>query len=218
MKDSGASLGLAFTAVPSRGHDLGNGHAVVAAVDISEGKAQGLGRAFTDQVAKEKHLIRRARLIARYGEGWVNRMFANRNLNIFPNFMLIDLVMGMTIRTFYPESPDYMEINAWSVMPPGLDEETHKQRMDNFLTFWGPAGLATPDDVEALERCQEGFRMHRDAPWNDISRGMNFEQPSGLHELQMRTFWRKWNELMTGEISALEVPLYQPRGRVALAR
>ena len=74
-----------------------------------------------------------------------------------------------------------------------------KARLASYLTFWGPGGLATPDDVEALESCQRGFATAKELPWNDISRGMVKVQPGGTDELQMRVFWRRWNELITGE-------------------
>ena len=144
------------------------------------------------------HLSRRARLVERYGEPWTNRMLGGRNLLIFPNLVIVDLVMGCTVRTFYPRSVDYMEITGWQIAPRDEEPAMRRLRMDNFLTFWGPAGLATPDDVEALERCQAGFAAWQAAPWSDISRGMGKEHPNGLDELQMRAFWRHWNKLMTG--------------------
>jgi benzoate/toluate 1,2-dioxygenase alpha subunit len=124
-------------------------------------------------------------------------MLGGRNHLIFPNLFIIDLVMGCTIRTFYPDAPDYMEVTAWQLVPNGEDESLRRMRMSNFLTFWGPAGLATPDDVEALERCQKGFAGWKAAPWSDISRGMNGNPVNS--EAQMRVFWRRWNELVNGE-------------------
>ncbi|HTF50352.1 MAG TPA: hypothetical protein VK735_23175, partial [Pseudonocardia sp.] len=67
-------------------------------------------------------------------------------------------------------------------------------RLDSFLTFLGPAGFATPDDVEALESCQQGFNSGG-VEWNDISRGMAREPHDG-NEAQMRVFWRRWAERM----------------------
>ena len=177
--------------------DLGNGHAVSWNVDASEGNVLGgLGRGFPDDDARTKHRLRRARLAELHGEEWCNRMLGGRNHLIFPNLFIIDLVMGCTIRTFYPSEPDYMEISAWQLVPNGEDAQLRSMRMANFLTFWGPAGLATPDDVEALERCQQGFRAHAAAPWNDLSRGMNGHLQN--NEGQMRVFWRQWNKLITG--------------------
>lgn len=50
--------------------------------------------------------------------------------------------------------------------------------------------------MEALENCQRGF-ANREVEWSDISRGMKRQQPSVTDELQMQTFWRRWNELIT---------------------
>ena len=204
-------LGPAAAGVARRGPlDLGNGHAVTGSIDTSEGDVMGaLGRAFPDDAARQKHKDRRARLVELYGEAWTNRMLGGRNHLIFPNLFIIDLVMGCTIRTFYPESPDYMEITAWEMVPNGEDEVLRRMRMSNFLTFWGPAGLATPDDVEALERCQKGYAAYQAAPWNDISRGMTGSQVNS--EAQMRVFWRRWNELVTGEkLAPEEAILFDP--------
>jgi p-cumate 2,3-dioxygenase alpha subunit len=65
------------------------------------------------------------------------------------------------------------------------------------VTFLGPGGFASPDDVEALESCQEGFRTWREQEWSDISRGMA-RTPSMFDELQMRTFWRTWVARLEG--------------------
>ncbi|MDH4147019.1 MAG: aromatic ring-hydroxylating dioxygenase subunit alpha [Acidimicrobiia bacterium] len=192
-------VGPAARGVARRGPmDLGGGHAVTGSVDTSDGDVLGaLGREFPDEAARAKHKARRARLVELYGEEWVNRMLGGRNHLIFPNLFVIDLVMGCTIRTFYPDAPDYMEVTAWELVPNGEDEQLRHLRMSNFLTFWGPAGLATPDDVEALERCQRGFAAYQAAPWNDLSRGMNGHPVNS--EAQMRVFWRHWNKLITGE-------------------
>ena len=39
------------------------------------------------------------------------------NYLIFPNLMVID--GWFVFRTFYPISPDYMEVNAWACLPKG---------------------------------------------------------------------------------------------------
>ena len=119
----------------------------------------------------------------------------SRNLGVFPNLVIND-IMAITIRTFYPVSPDYMEVNAWALAPIEESAEDSALRLDNFLTFLGPGGFATPDDVEMLESCQRGFVNHEVA-YSDISRGMKRDVPSITDELQMRAFWRQWNQLMT---------------------
>jgi hypothetical protein len=89
-----------------------------------------------------------------------------------------------------------MEVNAWNLGPAEEDIEDSGLRLDNFLSFLGPGGFATPDDVEMLEACQRGF-ANREVEWSDISRGMRREHPSISDELQIRTFWRRWHELLT---------------------
>ena len=69
-----------------------------------------------------------------------------------------------------------------------------ERRLDSFLTFLGPGGFATPDDVEALESCQTGFTSGG-VQWNDISRGMG-RGPMANDEEQMREYWRRWQQQM----------------------
>jgi p-cumate 2,3-dioxygenase alpha subunit len=178
----------------SIGIDLGNGHAVIAGGPSTGGL---FGRPLSDDAKAEKE-ARFDRFREKYGEDWVNRMTGGRNLVIFPNLVIIDLVMGVVIRKIDPVAPDYMEVTGWELVPPEEGEELKKQRLDNFLTFWGPGGLATPDDVEALETCQRSFAAHRELQWSDISRGMSSPVPLGSDELQMRTWWRYWDKLVNG--------------------
>jgi len=63
----------------------------------------------------------------------------------------------------------------------------------------GPGGFATPDDQEALENCQRGYRNQREVGWNDISKGMPRQgPPKNDDEEQMRCFWRQWRQRMAG--------------------
>jgi p-cumate 2,3-dioxygenase alpha subunit len=178
-----------------RAVDLGNGHAVIEfqvpwgrpiaqwAPPFGEHRKahfEELRRRFDQRFGKE-----RARLICE----------TSRNLVIFPNLVIND-IMAITIRTFYPVSPDYMEVDAWSLAPIDESAEDSALRLDNFLTFLGPGGFATPDDVEMLDSCQRGF-VNREVEWSDFSRGMKCEQPLATDDLQLRTFWRRWNQLMT---------------------
>jgi benzoate/toluate 1,2-dioxygenase alpha subunit len=179
----------------SRGIDLGNGHAVIAGAPTTGGL---FGRPLSHAGEAEK-AARFDRFRKKYGAAWVDRMTGTRNLVIFPNLVVIDLVMGVLIRKIDPITPDYTEATAWQLVPPEEGVELHRQRLDNFLTFWGPGGLATPDDIEALESAQRSFAAAKELPWSDISRGMCRQVASANDELQMRTWWRRWNELIAGE-------------------
>ncbi|PAL24230.1 SRPBCC family protein [Sphingopyxis sp. GW247-27LB] len=179
----------------SRGLDLGGGHGMV------EGRApwgRPIGRAIPawgeegkaeiDAITKE--------LVERVGPERAARIAnRDRNLGIFPNLVMND-IMAITVRTFYPDAPDLMNVTSWALAPVGETREARKRRLDNFLEFLGPGGFATPDDVEALESAQRGYAASQFAPWNDISRGMLKDQPASDDEEQMRTFWREWNRRM----------------------
>ncbi|HTK65467.1 MAG TPA: hypothetical protein VL595_23970, partial [Pseudonocardia sp.] len=92
---------------------------------------------------------------------------------------------------------------AWELAPRGELPSLRQRRLDSFLTFLGPAGFATPDDVEALESCQQGFNSGG-VEWNDISRGMA-RTPAGTDEHQMRVFWRQWARRMGSHATGAEV-------------
>jgi p-cumate 2,3-dioxygenase alpha subunit len=179
----------------TRAIDLGNGHATTAGAPATGAL---FGRPLSEEGEREREQYY-ADLAAVHGEDWVARMRGGRNLVIFPNLVIIDLTMGIIIRKIDPQSADYMEVSAWQLVPPEESAMLKRQRLDDFLTFWGPGGLATPDDVEALETCQRSFATQAELPWSDISRGMEKSVVAATDEFQMRTWWRRWNELMTGE-------------------
>lgn len=181
----------------SRARDLGNGHAVI------EGPAPW-GRPVAQWVPAWGEKGRQdiadiyAELEARLGKERADQIaYGNRNLVIFPNLIIND-IMAITVRTFYPERPDFVKVTSWALAPVGESREFRKRRLDNFLEFLGPGGFATPDDNEALEACQSGYRNSREVGWNDISRGMEKDMPAGDDEAQMRAFWRGWGRCMTG--------------------
>lgn len=185
-KEASKKIGAAIA------HDLSNGHAVIEGVaPWGRPVAQWIpawgekGKEDLDQIYAE--------LEQRLGtEKAMQIAFGNRNLLIFPNLVIND-IMAITVRTFYPEAPDYMNVNSWALAPVGESPEFRKRRLDNFLEFLGPGGFATPDDVEALESAQKGYRNMDFAAWNDISRGMLKEVKAADDEEQMRCFWREWS-------------------------
>ena len=123
----------------------------------------------------------------------------NRNLFIFPNLMIND-GSSVTIRTFWPTASNEMQVTAWALGPVGESPIMRKVRLDSFLTFYGPGGLATPDDVEALEQVQNGLTSTvKEVPWSVMTRGIAKDgEQLNSDELHLRTFWRRWNALMTG--------------------
>lgn len=128
----------------------------------------------------------------------------DRNLLIFPNLVVND-IMAVTVRTFYPKQSGFMQVNSWALGPVGESPASRERRLRNYSEFLGPAGFATPDDVEMLEIAQRGYANHASASWNDYSRGTRREPPlKKTDELQLRVFWRQWARLMTGTPSLNE--------------
>lgn len=171
---------------------LGNGHAVV---EFSAPWGRPAGKwspAWGEDSRAEVEQIFAA-LEARIGRQKADRITQlNRNLVIFPNLVIVDAA-GLVLRTMYPETPDRMSVSSWAVAPAGESEWLRKIRLRNFLEFLGPGGLATPDDIEALERCQRGYRNLKEAAWNDISKGpLDAAELPMEDEGQIRTFWKQW--------------------------
>jgi p-cumate 2,3-dioxygenase subunit alpha len=183
---------------------LGNGHSVIE-YEPPWGRLVAKWAPYFGEAKKEQLAAIQQRLEERHGKDWAYRVAqTSRNLQIFPNLIIND-IMAVTVRTFFPVSPDYMEVSAWAIAPKEESPEDRSLRLDNFLTFLGPGGFATPDDVEMLESCQKGFANH-EVMWSDISRGMNRAEPITTDELQMRAFWRRWHELLTGKPEKMEAP------------
>jgi len=178
------------------GKSLGNGHAVIESSPPPGGRPIASWAPWFGEAKKAELEAMQRQFEARFG---VERAYkitqTSRNLLIFPNLIIND-IMAITVRTFFPRTPDYMDITAWALAPKEESPDNRALRLDNFLTFLGPGGFATPDDVEMLEACQRGF-ANREVEWSDISRGMKREHPLTNDELQMRAFWRKWHELIT---------------------
>jgi len=183
------------------GKQLGGGHAVIEySAPWGRPVAQHVP-AWGEDGKKDVAAIM-DRLTQKYGEERARRIgLMNRNILIFPNLVLND-IMAVTLRAFYPLSPDRMHVNAWAIGPREESGAMRERRLFNFLEFLGPGGFATPDDVEALEMCQRGYKNLRGVAWNDISKGMLREKPGTSDELQMRAFWRQWNNLMTAQEAA----------------
>jgi p-cumate 2,3-dioxygenase alpha subunit len=180
--------------------DLGNGHAVIEYAAPWGRPVASPVPAWGEAGAQETAAFR-ARLEARFGAARAERIATlNRNMVIFPNLVLND-IMALTVRTFYPTGPGRMVVNAWALAPREESPSMRERRLFNFLEFLGPGGFATPDDCEALALCQRGYSNLAEAGWNDISKGMLSTDPKIDDEVQMRVFWREWNRLMTGEMA-----------------
>lgn len=179
--------------VQGRAVDLGNGHAVIE-YSSPWGRPVAKWEPLFGEHARGEIERLRAELVDRYGEERAHRMAeVNRNMLIYPNLVVND-IMAVTVRTMFPAAPDRVDVTAWQLAPADELPTLRRRRLDSFLTFLGPGGFATPDDIEALESCQQGF-AGGGVEWNDISRGMG-RGPVANDEAQMRAFWRHWQQQM----------------------
>ena len=169
---------------------LGNGHCVVENEPVN-GRPVAHWHPIFGESARDEIARIRQRLITKYGEERA-RLIADtsRNLLIYPNLLILDFV-AVSIRSIEPLNSNSMDVTAWQLVPREESGERLKVRLSSYLTFLGPGGFATPDDVEALESCQAGIDAI-EVEWSDVSRGMHKHAPATTDELQMRTFWRQW--------------------------
>jgi phenylpropionate dioxygenase-like ring-hydroxylating dioxygenase large terminal subunit len=202
MKNSGVSVepprepGLVL---PTKGYaiDLGNGNFTTDNVNF-RGRPVAKWIPLYGEEAKAEIDAIRAELVDRLGEARARRVAdTNRNLVIFPNLVIND-GSSVTVRTFFPDGVARMNVTAWALGPVEESETARARRLDAFLTFYGPGGFATPDDVEALELVQQGLANWEETRWSEVSRGLAREgEQLNSDEHHLRTFWRHWNRLMT---------------------
>jgi p-cumate 2,3-dioxygenase alpha subunit len=199
LASQGMDRSQQITGGDAKSYNLGNGHSVLES-PAPFGRPVALWHPVFGEAAREEIEHIRARLVERHGAARAYRMAeTQRLLHIHPNLYIHDIA-ALTIRVIWPAAPDLLEVSAWAL---ALKEETPSlvsRRLENFHLFLGPGGFATPDDVEALESCQEGFAA-KEVEWNDISKGMQRE-PTFLDEVPMRAFWREWLARMLGRSHA----------------
>ena len=178
------------------GKALGNGHAVIDNENF-RGRPVAKWIPLYGEAARPEIERIRAELVTRLGEERARRVAdTNRNLVVFPNLVIND-GSSITIRTFHPLAADHMQVRAWALGPKEESAVARAVRLDSFLTFYGPGGFATPDDVEALEMVQSGLATYREIPWSVMTRGMGKDgEQLNTDELHLRAFWIRWDELM----------------------
>ena len=181
---------------------LGNGHACFE-LEIPTGRPVAQWLPVWGEEARVAIEAKQQELEKRLGKEKAARIaVTNRNMVIFPNSIINDQ-QTVLLRTVTPTAHNRMIIRAWSIGPVDEGPVLRRIRNEGALSFLGPGGFATPDDVEMLELCQRGFESS-DVEWNDISKGFSAGENT-LHtvdehfdnELQMRAYWFRWDQLMS---------------------
>lgn len=187
--------------VPTGCYDLGNGHMAIWAMHTTP---------HVRPIYEQKERLERELTPAQL-DWLLNR---GRNLYIFPNVMLMDNP-STQIRVLKPIAADRSDVTVYCVAPKGESREARFARLRKFEDFYLTAGMATSDDIAALEECQEGSKAEL-GRWNDFNRGMHemitgpdedakalgFEPASCTanwdHETLFHGMYRQWRKAMSG--------------------
>jgi benzoate/toluate 1,2-dioxygenase alpha subunit len=142
--------------VASGGYDLGRGHMMIWATHTTPevrpiwGQKERFEKEFPP--AKVQWILERG-----------------RNLAVFPNVMIMDNP-STQIRKVKPLGPDRFEVTVYCIAPKGEPAEARAARLRKFEDFYLTSGMATSDDVAALEDTYDGGMATR-ARWNEFGRG-----------------------------------------------
>ena len=189
-----------FPGAQGRALSLRNGHGVDVFQSLTRARPIAHWHPILGADAKEEISSRRARLVKKFGEERAYLMCnTNRLMLIYPNFALHDIA-GVSLRYFEPAGADAMDVTVQTLAPRGESAELLNRRLENFLSFLGPGGFAHPDDIEAMESAQVGFRANG-PEWIDASRGMQ-RDGTALDEIHVRAFWRQWHAHIMGAAKA----------------
>jgi p-cumate 2,3-dioxygenase alpha subunit len=193
--------GLEFKTPSGFGRGLDNGHGCFE-IQIQTGRPIAQWLPVWGEESRVDIEEKRVELLERVGTKR-GEMIAevNRNMVIFPNTVMNDQ-QTILIRSFIPVSVNEMIVRAWPLGPVDETEELRRVRLEGALSFLGPGGFATPDDIEMLELCQRGYEMGG-IQYNDISKGFKPGEDSLSgeddvnNELQMRAYWTQYDKVMS---------------------
>ncbi|WP_329012806.1 aromatic ring-hydroxylating oxygenase subunit alpha [Streptomyces sp. NBC_00690] len=192
--------GYAVTDDNQYAYNLGNGHGLL----VLTGHGGRISMIWEPRFGEDERIrtdAHRAEMTQRLGEQRAHHVADESHiLFVFPNLLLFD-IEGLSIRQLEPVAPDQTDVRAWQLVPRNEDPETRALRMKTVVSFVGPGGLATPDDIEAYEAVQRGIQATAgsglpELDFSDMSRGMADEvkgvQGRSIDEGAMRGFWRHW--------------------------
>jgi phenylpropionate dioxygenase-like ring-hydroxylating dioxygenase large terminal subunit len=147
----------------------------------------------------------RAALTERLGPEGAARVLAVNRFNniIYPNLVINPQYQQM--RVTVPVSVDRTIVHIHCFRLKGAPDEMFHRAVRFLTTLGSPMSMIFSDDVEMLERCQQG--LTRDVgPWVDFSRGMGMDRHSqdgsisgAASEMPMRVQFEAWVNYLTAE-------------------
>jgi phenylpropionate dioxygenase-like ring-hydroxylating dioxygenase large terminal subunit len=183
----------------ARARDLGNG---AAQLDLAPVQVKNGGRVVPPGWSREAFEQYRASMVAHRGEERAERIIAEGppHFCIFPNLIFI----LNQFRVIQPVSVDETVVYYYPTLLKGAPEEINRLRLSETFLIHGPAGRVAPDDFEAYERNQIGFRAEVNE-WLVLRRGLHREshESGGIvsghetDETTQRGLWRYYREVMT---------------------
>ena len=181
-------------------YNLGNGHGLLVLTGHG-GRISMIWEPRFGEAERVRTDAHRAEMAQRLGEKRAHYVADESHiLFVWPNLLLFD-IEGLSIRQLEPVAPGRTDVRAWQLVPRNEEPEARALRMRTVVSFVGPGGLATPDDIEAYEAVQRGIEATAGAvapelDYSDMSRGMTDEvkgvQGRSIDEGAMRGFWRHW--------------------------
>jgi len=187
---------------------IGNGHYVLESF-IPTGRPVGYWIESWGPEVKKEIDATRARLEKKRGKERADYICdLHKNMVIFPNLVIND-ILSTTIRVIEPTSPNTLEVRAWCLAPKEESPILKSIRLDNFVSFLGPAGFGSPDDGSMLNSAQK-FMEGCPTEWTELSKGLQDDDDlrvaTGLpdDETHMQGYWTQWDLIMRG-IETLEV-------------
>lgn len=192
--------GFAVTDDDQYAYNLGNGHGLL----VLTGHGGRISMIWEPRFGEDERVrteAHRAEMAERLGEHRAHVVADESHiLFVFPNLLLFD-IEGLSIRQLEPVAPGQTDVRAWQLVPRNEEPAARALRMKTVVSFVGPGGLATPDDIEAYEAVQRGIEatvgvVQAEQDYSDMSRGMVDEvkgvQGRSIDEGAMRGFWRHW--------------------------
>jgi phenylpropionate dioxygenase-like ring-hydroxylating dioxygenase large terminal subunit len=147
----------------------------------------------------------KAALQERLGAERMARVLGMRRFNniIYPNLVLNAQYQQM--RVTIPVTVDRTIVRIHCFRLKGAPDEIFHRAIRFMTTLGSPASMIFSDDVEMLERCQQGLARET-GPWIDFSRGLDSDRRGengsisvAASEMPMRVQFEAWVDCMTRE-------------------
>jgi phenylpropionate dioxygenase-like ring-hydroxylating dioxygenase large terminal subunit len=151
-------------------------------------------------------------ITSRYHKALIEKLGAERaaavlSVNRFNNIIYPNLIINskyQQMRVTIPLSVDRTLVHVHCFRLKGAPDEMFHRAVRFLSTLGSPASMIFSDDVEMLERCQQGL-ANFPGLWVDFSRGLGSERHDGertsatASELPMRRQFDAWVNYMTAE-------------------